>query len=133
MIKKQLKLRKKKILFVDDEADKLHSLIREFEKDGFEVRVFKYQNEAREYITSGGEYDVAIIDRSLGESHLEAVPITGLELMELSKHINPSRAVLSFSGYSDKPLCADRQIIKPLLIEDIEELEDYIRSLPEAR
>jgi len=119
---------KKKVLFIDDEADIFSFLVKELRERGLDVcRVFKNGGEAAEYITNGGEYNAAIIDRELGGNNALGY-FQGEELMELSKQHNPQAKIISFSGYLDKPGFADKALQKSSrnLIKELHDIVDYI-------
>ena len=117
------------IIIVDDNLDKQTNFLKYLKERGLRVvRTFKTGEHAREFLMNHGVYDVAIIDRTLGsEESLSAV--TGEDLMELSKRINPARLVISFSAYDDKPKFADMVLQKPVFDKAVDELMDYIRRV----
>jgi len=120
-------MNKPKVLFIDDEADCFRCFINELGNMGLNIiRTFSNGQEAAEYISTG-DYDAAIIDRRLGGDSALGY-IDGEELMEMLKKYNPKAKVISFCGYNDKPLYADRVLPKPPLPKDLQEIVNYINS-----
>lgn len=75
-------------------------------------------------IKEGLKYDVALIDVSLDGCGLYD---EGMEIMEISKRINPNVSIISFSGWSFKPRFADYVIDKS--ISSITRLELLLKEI----
>jgi CheY-like chemotaxis protein len=123
--------KRKRIIFVDDDLSQ--RVVRdELVKRGFEMTMVCARGQpAFDFIVSGGEYDVAIVDRRLASGEEVIGQFTGEEIMDLSKQFNSRAIVASFSGYTDKPFSADYCLRKPTFDEDIDEFTKYINGIVE--
>lgn len=70
--------------------------------------------EARQAIEDGLNYNLAIIDRSLGQNNH-----SGDEIIRLSKRKNPKTLVWSLSCYFSKAPEADGHLLKPISMERV--------------
>lgn len=106
-----------KILYVEDNLIPLELTVHALERRGFFVMVYQDGDKAEEELRGGLKYDLAIIDRSVGDSTRTA----GDDLAKLSKDFFPSVPVLCTSAYNEKPSYADRLLAKPFGLNELTE------------
>ncbi|MBI2107045.1 response regulator [Candidatus Woesearchaeota archaeon] len=105
------------ILIVDDEQSNI--LKGYFEDLGYYVVAFSDGLSASGSIRNGLKYKVGIIDINLQG-------ISGEEVIDISKEINPTIPIVSLSGWSFKPKKANKHIIKGAW--EAESLEQCIKE-----
>lgn len=111
----------KRMLYVDDESEDYASTIRAIGRDrGYRVYVFHESMDAMNAM-SRLNYDVAFIDRSFFGQ-----PVSGEELMELSKQNYPKVPVVCISAYEDKPKFADHVLRKAFDFDKLFDTVDFI-------
>lgn len=108
------------ILWVDDSLeDKFPATIMLLERKGYFIERFTIGDDAADFISGGGKYDLALIDMELLSR------VDGVQVMKLSKEYQPKTKVICITGYAiAPPNCADSKITIPIepdeLIEIIE-------------
>ncbi|MEK6875380.1 MAG: response regulator [Nanoarchaeota archaeon] len=116
-------MKKISVLIVEDSricVEMMSSLLR---KRGFYINYYQEAKKAIEEIENGLLYDIAIVDRSLGDSEA----YSGDDVIDLSKKINPDIPVISFCGYKTKALRADGHLVKPVSLDRIiEEIKVHV-------
>jgi len=88
-----------------------YSLLARIEGLPLEIIPFASSWDAMRAIEEGLDYDLAIIDRTLGERETFNA---GDAVIELSKRLNPKIDVISFSAYNDKAPYADYHLTKDM-------------------
>ena len=109
-----------RILVLDDVADALSMIRRILEKKGYDIVTFTEEEEALKY-AQANRFDLAILDIKLKK-------MSGVEVLEELKKINPTGRVIMLTGYPTMEsareslrLGADDYCVKPLDKAELEE------------
>ena len=106
----------KTLLFVDDDpfSQWPEILQRKLENSGYIVICHDNSENAIESIEGGLRYDIALVDRSLGDCPgIRGWKRSGDDVMRISREKNPSVPIISLSAYHQKAPDADYHITKP--------------------
>jgi DNA-binding NtrC family response regulator len=112
---------RKTILYLEDHDGLREALSDNLSFSGYNILQYSYCSSAIRDIKNGLKYDIALIDWEVGNKK------DGESVMEVSKRINSNIPVISISGWTDKPKCADYSFDKSR--EDISKL---LRLLKDA-
>lgn len=111
-------MRKKRILFVDDDEQILSTFSQLFEAKGFEVTTAKGGEEAIEYLQNH-YFDLVVSDLSMPE-------VNGMQVLKKAKKQHPEINTIMLTGYGDMTsaidalrLGADDYILKPCDIDEL--------------
>ena len=80
------------VIIIDDDANMRRTLSDVLKDEGYETFEFGYGKEAMEYIKTE-QADIVLTDLKLPD-------ISGMEVMSMTKEVNPDSAVIMITGYA---------------------------------